>query len=378
MRHLLVTNDFPPKVGGIQAYLWELWRRLPADDVTVLTTPHRDAVAFDAVQPFRVVRTRQKWLLPTAPLRRQINALAAEVGAEAVVLDPILPLGLIGPSLDLPYGVVGHGAELVIPAKIPGARSLVRRVVSGSRLAIGAGEYVARPIREFVEGSTPVSVIPPGVDVKSFRIANEAERAKARRHFDVDENTILIGGVSRLVPRKGFDRLVKAAAILQSRGVDVKVLIAGKGRDRARLEKLILKHRAPARMLGRVTDEDLRRLYAAMDVFCMPCHDRWFGLEQEGFGIVFVEASSCGLPVVAGRSGGSGEAVTDGETGYVVGGSVRPEAIADAIERLSNDPELCKAMGIAGRARMETQLDYDLLAERLRADLETLSRPTSA
>src|SRR5262245_25957052 len=127
MSHLLVTNDFPPKLGGIQSYLWELWRRLAPDTFTVLTTPYEGADAWDAEQPFRVVRTSQKVLLPTPSLARRIDALAAETGAGLVMLDPALPVGLLGPRLATPYGLVLHGAEVTVPGRLPGSRALLRR-----------------------------------------------------------------------------------------------------------------------------------------------------------------------------------------------------------------------------------------------------------
>src|SRR5947209_2860500 len=129
-RHLLVTNDFPPKTGGIQSYLWELWRRLPPDQTTVLTTPYAGAAAWDRDQPFRVERARQRVLLPTRALRAQIDALAHELDADLVLLDPALPLGLLGPSLERPYGVVVHGAEVTVPGRLPGSRALLGRSMS--------------------------------------------------------------------------------------------------------------------------------------------------------------------------------------------------------------------------------------------------------
>ena len=122
VRHLLVTNDFPPKIGGIQNYLWELWRRLPADDVIVHTTPHDGAEAWDAAQDFTVVRSREPWLLPQPMLVRRVNQLAESYDAEVVIIDPAVPAGLIGPHLDRPYGVVLHGAEVTIPGRVPGTR----------------------------------------------------------------------------------------------------------------------------------------------------------------------------------------------------------------------------------------------------------------
>ena len=139
IRHLLVTNDFPPKHGGIQSYLWELWRRLPAGDVTVLTTPHAGADVWDAAQPFRVARTKERVLLPRPSLVARIDALADEVGAELVVLDPALPLGLVGPRLRHRYGVVLHGAEVTVPGRLPATHAALRRVLRGAAVVIAAG-----------------------------------------------------------------------------------------------------------------------------------------------------------------------------------------------------------------------------------------------
>ncbi len=144
--HLLVTNDFPPKTGGIQSYLWELWRRLPSDSTTVLTTPHVGSEAWDAAQPFRVERSRERVLLPTPSLRRRIDRLAEEVDARIVLLDPALPLGVLGPSLERPYGLVVHGAEVAIPGRLPRVEGAARACRArrragrrGRRLSRGGG-----------------------------------------------------------------------------------------------------------------------------------------------------------------------------------------------------------------------------------------------
>src|SRR5438552_979107 len=267
MPSLLVTNDFPPKVGGIQSYLWELWRRLPPGEVTVLTTPYPGAAEFDRAQPFRVVRDRGcSWrlplrssgghpsspgvLLPTPALAGRIDALARDVGAGVIFLDPALPLGALGPRLRAaPYVAVLHGAEVTVPGRLPGTRALLRRVLDG------------------------------------------------------------------------------AAGVLAAR-------------------------------------TDLAAVYGAADVFAMCCRERWGGLEAEGFGIVFLEAAACGLPAVAGRSGGAGEAVDDGSTGFVVD-PLDAGAVAEALARLLADPTLRRAMGAAARARAETAFAYDRLAARL-------------
>jgi phosphatidylinositol alpha-1,6-mannosyltransferase len=364
VRHLLVTNDFPPKHGGIQAYLWELWRRLPPEDVTVLTTPHPKAAKWDAGQPFRVVRDRDRVLLPTPLLAQRITRLAREIDAGLVVLDPALPVGLLGPRLSLPYALVLHGAEVTVPGRLPVSQQVMRSVLRGAQVIIAAGGYPAFEARRAARGPLPIVVVPPGVDSNRFRPLDPVERDRVRARFGLDPNARVIVGVSRLVPRKGFDTLIRAASRLAATRPDLEVAIAGGGRDRSRLERIAAEQQAPVLFLGRVPDEDLPSLYGAADVFAMLCRDRWAGLEQEGFGIVFLEAAACGVPQVAGHSGGSDEAVVDGVTGRVVHGD-DPLAVAAALAPLLDDATLRHQMGDAARARAIEEFDYARLAARL-------------
>jgi phosphatidylinositol alpha-1,6-mannosyltransferase len=375
VRHLLVTNDFPPKIGGIQSYLWELWRRLPPEDVVVLTTPHSGASVFDRVQPFRVVRSRQPVLLPSPLIARQINRLVADAGIGVVVLDPALPLGLVGPSLDRPYAVILHGAETAVPGRLPAGRQLLARVVSGAALVIAAGRYPEAEARRVVADDArfpPVAQIPPGVDTTRFRPLAAIDRVSARAHLGLPAGGRLVVSVSRLVPRKGMDTLIRAATKLAPAHPDLTVAIAGTGRDHLRLQRLIRRADAPVRLLGHVAEFDLPSLYGCADVFAMCCRTRWAGLEQEGFGIVFLEAAACGVPSVAGASGGAAEAVEDGETGAVVGEPADPELVALAIGRLLDDPALASRQGQAARRRAETEFAYDRLAARLGTALSTI------
>jgi phosphatidylinositol alpha-1,6-mannosyltransferase len=375
MKHLLVTNDFPPKVGGIQSYLWELWRRLPPDEVTILTTRHDGDAAWDAAQPYRVVRTTQRVLLPTPALARRVDRLADEVGADLVLLDPALPLGAIGPRLRHPYGVVLHGAEVTVPGRLPGSAALLRRVLRGARLVVAAGGYPLAEGERCAGRSLPSVVVPPGVDVDRFRPATADERGATRRGFGISETATLLLGVSRLVPRKGFDVLLRAAGRLAPSRPDLVVAIAGSGRDAGRLERVAADAGAPVRFLGRVPDADLPALYASADVFAMLCRNRWAGLEQEGFGIVFLEAAAAGVAQVAGRSGGSHEAVADGETGLVVDRPGDVDAVGDALARLVDDAALRAGMGEAARRRAVAKFTYDDLAARLHDALVGVELP---
>ncbi|MGH9247546.1 MAG: glycosyltransferase family 4 protein [Acidimicrobiales bacterium] len=369
MRHLLVTNDFPPKVGGIQSYLGELWRRLPPEGTTVLTSPHPGATTWDRDQPFRIDRARRRVFLPSPSLARRIDRLAAEVGADLVLLDPVVPLGLLGPGLERPFGLVLHGAEVTVPGRLPGAARLLPRTLRRARLVVAAGRYPAAEAERAAGSSLPLIVIPPAVDVNRFRPLGDHDRAKARAELGLPPDGLVVLGVSRLVPRKGFDVLIRAAGRLASRHGRLVVAIAGDGRDRARLERLAHATGAPVRFLGRVPDAQLPALYASSDIFAMLCRSRWGGLEQEGFGIVFLEAAAAGVPQIAGASGGSAEAVLDGATGLVVRRPHDTAAVAASLGRLLDDPDLRRRMGDAARRRAEASFSYDELARRLNAAL---------
>jgi phosphatidyl-myo-inositol dimannoside synthase len=374
--HLLVTNDFPPKVGGIQAYLWELWRRLDPDSFAVLTaSSHPDARAFDreqALRGIRIERVSTRVLVPGPQLVHRIRDTARRIDADLVVLDPVFPLGLIGPRLGIPYAVMLHGAEVAIPGRLPGGRQLVTHVLRQSALAVSAGGYPATAARRALRRGQrvpPMVEIPPGVDLDRFRPLSADERTSARAEFGLPADGPLVVSVSRLVPRKGMDVLIDAAVRLKADIPDLTVAIAGRGRDSDRLANRIAEHGAPVRLLGAVSDAGLPSLIGAADVFAMLCRNRWLGLEQEGFGIVFLEAAAAGVPQVAGASGGADEAVADGETGLVVRRPTDVGTVARAIGRLLGDQTLRDYMGTASRRRAEASFDYDKLAPRLAASL---------
>jgi phosphatidylinositol alpha-1,6-mannosyltransferase len=192
-------------------------------------------------------------------------------------------------------------------------------------------------------------------------------------HFGLPTDVALVVAVSRMVPRKGFDSLIAAADRLAASGRKFAVAISGRGRDEGRLKRLAAAGAADVHFLGRVADDELASLYGCADVFAMCCRDRWGGLEQEGFGIVFVEAAAAGVPQVAGDSGGAAEAVVDGETGFVVRHPEDPEAVAIALGRLLDDTGLRSRLGEAARRRAVEAFTYDDLAARLGAALRGLA-----
>ena len=376
MTHLLVTNDFPPKIGGIQTSLWELWRRLEPSSFAVLTTSsHPAATAFDAEQAragFRIERLPGKVLLPTPATLGRVRSLADDIDASLVVFDPVLPAGLIGPALgDVPYAVVLHGAEVAVPGRLPAGQGALAAVLGHARLAICAGPYPAAEGSRAARGRMPqVAEVPPGVDGVRFHPLTASARRAARASFGLPVGGPVVVSVSRLVPRKGMDVLIEATAALVPSFPELSVVIAGDGRHRRRLASLAKATAAPVRLVGAVSDDALPTLYGAADIFAMACHDRWFGLEQEGFGMVFLEAAACGVPQVAGRSGGAGDAVVHGETGVLVDNPRDPGRVAAAVRRLRGDDALRRRMGRAARRRAQTGFAWDVLAHRLASALK--------
>ena len=371
-RHVLVTNDYPPKTGGIQVYLHELWRRLESDRAVVVTaTSHPDTEVFDASSEIVIERIPAKTLFfPTWRAKRAIESAIARHQPDLVLLDPAWPLGLLGPRLSVPYGVVVHGAEVAAPGRIPVVAASLRYVLKNAAVAICAGSYPESEVRRITaEYAPPIIQVTPGVDTRRFTPLDSARRAEVRQSLGFAEGTFLVSSYSRLVPRKGMDTLIRAAARLKPQFPDLLVAIGGAGRDEKRLRRLATRLGAPVTFLGRVPDEDLSDWLGASDLMVMDCRSRWLGLEQEGFGIVFVEAAATGVAQIAGRSGGSHEAVTNGVTGYVVGDSRSADLLAKAIRSLIVDDDLRRGFARASRALAIRRFDWDTLAARLSRDL---------
>ena len=362
MRHLLVTNDYPPKVGGIQSYLWEIYRRLPQDKVVVYTTPHPDSESFDQKQTHKIIRSKQRVLLPTRQVANQIRSLAEVENIDFIMYDPAVPIGILGPKIGIPYGVILHGAEVTIPGRVPIARSLIANVLQHAKLVVTAGDYSTKEAIRAAKQNLPVCVIPPGVDVDRFKPLDERARSTVRERFNFKDDDEVILTLIRLVPRKGMDVLISATSELMKTRPRVHLLIAGTGRDLRRLKALAQSTNAPVTFLGFVSDDEVSELYGMADVFGMICRVRWGGLEQEGFGIVFLEAAACGVPQIAGRSGGADEAVLEGETGFVVDDPTDSNAVKQALEKLLTDSETKQEMGRNSRARAEKEFSYDYLA----------------
>ena len=364
MRTLVVTNDFPPRPGGIQAFVHHLAVRQPGGELVVYAPAWKGAAAFDAAQPFPVVRHPGALMLPVPDVLRRARAVAAAEGCDRVWFGAAAPLGLLAGPLGLERAVAStHGHE-VGWALLPGARQVLGRIARQVDVVTYLGDYTRRRLAPAMAG-TRLERLPSGVDTTVFRPG--AGGAQVRERLGLTGRPVVVC-VSRLVPRKGQDVLVRALPEIRRRVPDTALLLVGGGPDVRRLTRLAAEHDVASDVVltGSVPWEELPAHYDAGDVFAMPCRTRRAGLEVEGLGIVFLEASATGLPVVAGDSGGSPDAVLDGRTGHVVDGSSVAQ-VADAVAGLLEDPSRARAMGAAGRAWVEQQWRWDVLATRLRA-----------
>lgn len=364
---ILVTNDFPPKVGGIQNYLYELWSRLPITNTRVITTKYSGAKEFDSKQDFNIERY-SKILWPTPKLVHYINTTIKEVKSDVVFIDPLLPTGLITSRIkNVSKILIIHGAEVTVPGRIYPSRALIRHIMTDCDLVVSAGNYAASQLVRATGKPIDLVRIPPGVDTKTFIPPTTTHRENARQKLctklGIEPTSRILMSASRLVPRKGFDVAISALAELET---DIHLVVVGTGRDKKRLSLLAKKKNVSDRVhfLGRVSFADLIETYHASDLFIMLCRDRWKSLEAEGFGIVFLEAQACGLPVIVGRSGGSPESLLDGKSGYVVD----PESVFEvkqAIRNIIGSQEKLSAFGNTGRAFVERDHSYDYLATLL-------------
>ncbi len=345
----MITNDYPPKPGGIQQYLANL---VAAHQGDVLVLGPADGPAADE---HRVRRHRRRFMWPTPGVTDWATAHLEDFAPDVVLFGAPHPLAAMAPRLrdrlGVPVGVISHGAEITIPMAVPGIRQALARSLRGADVLFAVSRYTAARVGRLT--GRPVTWLGAGVDTEAFR---------PREPATAGAGPLVVACVSRFVPRKGQHRLISAAAAARARGVDVELLLVGKGRKEGALRAQAARERVPVRFVVGAPWEDLPGLYAAADVFCMPCRSRWGGLEIEGLGLVFLEAAATGLPVLAGTSGGSPETVVPGETGYVV---ATVGDIVEAVETLGADPSRRARMGAAGRMRVESEMTWEAVARRL-------------
>ncbi|MCK8670790.1 glycosyltransferase family 4 protein [Rhodococcus sp. HM1] len=369
-RTLLVTNDFPPRPGGIQSYLQSFAAQLPAEDLVVYAPRWRgdSHTKFDARQPFEVVRHPTTLMLPTPMVARRATRLLTEHDCETVWFGAAAPLALLAPVLRRAGArkIVAstHGHE-VGWSMLPGARGALRRIGDGTDTVTFVSRYTRGRFASAFGPNAGLEHLPSGVDTEVFR-PDPAARAELRARYGLgDRPTVLC--LSRLVPRKGQDMLIRALPQIRRRIDGAVLVIVGGGPYEGRLRELVRQVGVEEHVVitGGVPAAELAAHHTIADVFAMPCRTRGAGLDVEGLGIVYLEASATGVPVVAGRSGGAPETVQEGKTGRVVDGT-NVAQIADTIADVLADRDRAAAMGAAGRAWVGAEWRWDTLGAKLR------------
>ena len=343
MRLLLITNDYPPKAGGIQQYLQQLVESWPGP--IHIIAPADD----NAVPDERVSRSGSGFMWPTRAVGNWVLEVARVFEPEAVLFGAPYPLSLLGPrlrrELGVPYGVLAHGAEVTILGAAPGVRRAIAKILGDADVRFGVSHFTAGKVERLT--GRPVVLVGAGVDLDAYKPPPEGSHAIP-----------VIGCVSRFVPRKGQHRLLEAVSRLDR---PAQVMVVGSGRKEDQLRGQAARLDVPTRFVIDPPWDALPDLYRAMDVFCMPCSSRWGGVEVEGLGLVFLEAAATGLPVLAGDSGGSSETVVPGETGYIV------RSVADIVDGLTlllDDEERARQMGEAGRRFVEDNFTWGQVVDR--------------
>jgi phosphatidyl-myo-inositol dimannoside synthase len=364
-RTLLVTNDFPPALGGIQRTLGSLAHAMPHDRIAVLAPGMEGAGAFDAGVPFEVIRVGERFLWPTPVVAERIRQEILRSGIDVVLFGDAMPLALLGPRLaaaGTPSVVAAHGFDYWL-STVPIAHGVMRRMTAhASHVVVMCSEFIARRVRTAVPRDVPVSVLYPGADLERF--APDLPTEDLRSRHGLDDRPVIVS-VSRLVPRKGQDVLIRSMRAVRRRVPGAALVIVGAGPSEARLRRLAgSAPRGSVVFAGAVSEADLPRYYALGDAFAMPCRSRIAGLEVEGWGNVFIEAAACARPVVVGDSGGARESLVHGETGLLVDGT-DPDDVADACASLLEDPAYAARLGKAVRARVERDHTWSGAAARL-------------
>ncbi|MGA0003037.1 MAG: glycosyltransferase family 4 protein [Candidatus Nanopelagicales bacterium] len=369
-RTLVITNDFPPRPGGIQTFGYEIVRRFEPDSVTVLTSDWEGAVEFDAAQDFKVIRASTKTLLPSKSTLAMAREIVVSENITRILFGAAAPLGLLASPLrklgvkNIVGMTQGHETGW---AMTPGTRQALRKIGNNTDYLTYISEYTHQKIAKALspQAAARMRRIVPGVNITEFSPANSSSGNDLRAELGWTDRPVIVC-VSRLMARKGQDELIRALPMVQKTSPMASLIIVGEGPYRKDLESLIKKFGLEkfVHLTGKVSQSDLSKWYAAGDIFAMPCRTRMGGWDVEGLGIVFLEGSATGLPVVVGDSGGAIDAVLDGETGYLVDGSNTNE-IAQRISYLISNPDLAKKMGEAGRNWVTQEWTWDQNFKRL-------------
>jgi phosphatidylinositol alpha-1,6-mannosyltransferase len=353
---LVITNDFGPRTGGIETFVIGLLERIVDCKVIVFTSQQGDTSEYDQqwLKKFgvQVIRDRSKILLPSVRVAKRAKEIAQSHNVEVLVFGAAAPLALMAPRLRK-AGIkkiiaLTHGHE-VWWARIFPFNLAMRRIGNSVNHLTYLGEFTRQAISRSQSQKSIDSMvkIAPGIDTSHF--SPQADAIHRRTELGLEGKKIIVS-VGRLVHRKGQDKLIEAFPTIVREIPNAHLLIVGEGPYRADLEKLVerLSLKENVTFVGRIFYDDLPSYLSASDVFVMPSRSRFFGLEVEGLGIVYLEASACAIPVVAGISGGAPDAVQEGITGLCVDGTNAAQ-IAEAVIHICSDSKRAAKMGLAGR-----------------------------
>jgi phosphatidylinositol alpha-1,6-mannosyltransferase len=373
---LFVTNDFGPRAGGIETFVIGLIERRPFGQTIVYTSAQSGSEAYDQAWKrnfgVTVIRDRAKILLPTPRVARNLSRIIKESNIQVAAFGAAAPLGLLSASMKK-AGIrktvaLTHGHE-VWWAKVFPFTLAMRRIGSSIDWLTFLGEFTQHAIARALSKTAAQQMvkIAPGIDVDHFC----PQDATALRKELMLENKRVIVSVGRLVHRKGQDHLIQALPEILRSVPNAHILMVGQGPYLSHLQKLVVRYNLMDHVsfIGRIQYAQLPQYICAGDIFAMPSRSRFFGLEVEGLGIVYLEASACGLPVIAGASGGAPDAVLDGVTGFVVDGE-NDQQIANAAIKLLNDIDAAKTMGLAGREWIIQNWRWDIWSQRFNKLLE--------
>lgn len=366
----MITNDFPPRPGGIQTFGYEIVRRFEPDSVTVLTSDWEGAAEFDAAQDFKVIRANTKTLLPSKSTLAMAREIVVSENITRVLFGAAAPLGLLASPLRK-LGVKkivgmtqGHETGW---AMTPGTKQALRKIGNDTDYLTFISEYTHKKIANALspEAASRMRRIVPGVNITEFSPANSSVGNQLRAELGWTDRPVIVC-VSRLMARKGQDELIRALPEVHNTSPMASLIIVGEGPYRKDLESLVKKFGLEefVHLTGKVGQAELSKWYAAGDIFAMPCRTRMGGWDVEGLGIVFLEGSATGLPVIVGDSGGAIDAVLDGETGYLVNGTNTSE-IAQRISHLISNPDIAQRMGEAGRNWVSQEWTWDQSFKKL-------------
>jgi len=367
---LFISNDFGPRVGGIETFVHGLIERLPKGSVIVYTSFQQNSSESDAkwLEEFgvEVIRDRSKILLPTPRVMRACQELIKNRNLSRVAFGAAAPLGVMARAMRRAGAqkivALTHGHE-VWWAKVPPFSAAIRFMSRNIDAITYLGDYTRGEISKALskDDASRLVQIAPGIDVEHF---SPTDSRQLRTELELTDKSVIIS-VGRLVHRKGQDKLIAALPAIRAAVPNVHLVLVGVGPHQDYLEKLALKLHVTdcVTFIGRINYAELPRYICVGDIFAMPSRSRFFGLEVEGLGIVYLEASACGLPVVGGKSGGAPDAVLVGETGVVVDGT-NPSEIAEACIELLNNPELCALMGATGRAWITENWRWEIWAAK--------------